>query len=112
MAFADLLIEVCTVKRYDELGTDPYGNPTGTWDDHLEDEPCRISTPKGREIKIGAEVVIADYLLFLEDVDITEQDRVEMVVDGNTVTYEILLVARRKNGLGAHHRECYLRTVR
>ena len=112
MAFADLLINVCTIKRFNATAEDGYGNPTGIWDDHLPDEPCRLSTPKGREIKVGAEVVIADYLLFLDDIDITEQDKVEMLVDGVTITYEVLLVARRQNGVGSHHRECYLRTVR
>lgn len=62
----------------------------------------------GREIKVGAEVVQAEYLLYIEDVDITEQDRV--VLDG--VTYDVLLVDERQDGVGIHHKECWLRAVR
>jgi len=112
VAYTDLLINTCTVKKLGQgPGVDDYGHPDVSWTD-VEDQACRLSTPKGREIKIGAEVVIADYLLFLEDIDIDEQDRIEMVIDGDTVTFEVLLVARRQNGVGYHHKECYLRTVR
>jgi len=113
MSFATLLINGCTIKRFTEGLPDDYGNPVKTWEPPIHtDEPCRLSTPTGREIKVGAEVVVADYLLFLGDIDITEQDRVFMVVDGVTVPYEVLLVARRQNGIGEHHVEAYLRTVR
>jgi len=111
MAYSDLLINTCTIKKLVQAGADAYGNPNVSWND-VADVACRVSTPTGKEIKIGAEVVIADYKLFLEDDDIDEQDRVELVVDGVTVTYEVLLVTRRQNGAGTHHRECYLRTVR
>jgi len=108
MAYTDLLINTCTIKRLVQgPGVDSYGNPDVSWTDVLN-QACRLSSPKGREIKVGAEVVIADYLLFLEDIDITEQDRV--VID--SVTYEVLLVVRRQNGVGDHHVEAYLRTVR
>ena len=112
MAYSDLLINTCTIKKLVQgVPADDYGNPDVSWDD-VPDQPCRLSSPKGREIKVGAEVVLADYLLFLEDVDIDEQDRIEMVIDGVTVTFEILLMLKRQNGVGYHHRECFLRTVR
>ena len=57
---------------------------------------------------IGAEVVVADYKLFLQDVDVTEQDRA--IVEG--VTYQILLVMNRSNGVDDHHKECLMRAVR
>jgi len=41
-----------------------------------------------------------------------EQDRVQIVIDAVTVTFEILLVQNRQNGVGDHHKECLLRTVR
>lgn len=108
MAYADLLINICTIKRFNSAGEDGYGNPTGTWDDHLVDEPCRLVAGAGKELKVGAEVVIADYKLFLGDVAITEQDRA--IID--EVTYEILLVADRQDGVDSHHKECFMRTVR
>ena len=115
MAFADLLINKCTVQRYEDAGTDAYGNPIKDWTDHLTNQACRIMagigggmTGLGREIVIGAEVVIANYKLFIGNVDITEQDRV--IVDG--VTYEVLLVAPRQDAMGKHHKACYMRTVR
>lgn len=108
MSFDDLLINTCTVKRFNDTGTDVYGNPTGTWDDHLTSQDCRLMASSGREVVIGAKVVIADYKLFIADVDITEQDR---VVIGST-TYEVLLVADRQDSTESHHKECYLRVVR
>jgi len=108
MSFDTLLINTCTVKRWGTTGTDAYGNPTGTWDDHLTAQDCRLMASGGREVVVGAEVVIADYKLFIADVDITEQDRV--VIDA--ITYEVLLVADRQDSTESHHKECYLRVVR
>ena len=108
MTFTALLIDTCTVRRFTVGAADDYGIPAKTWADHLTDEPCRLQAGVGVEIKVGAEVVIADYKLFLDDVDITEQDRV--IVD--TVTYEILLVADRQDGVQEHHKECFMRVTR
>jgi len=107
MTFTTLLINTCTVQRFTADDIDDYGNPTGTWDD--SDEACRLMAGTGKEIKVGAEVVIADYKLFIGgDVDITEQDKVII----GLVTYEVLLVADRQDGIQGHHKECYLRVVR
>lgn len=108
MSFADLLIDVCTIKRFNDTGTDDYGRPTGTWDDHLPNKDCRLQSVTNKEVVIGAEVVIADYKLFINDLDITEQDRI--VID--SITYEILSVAVRKDSSSAHHKELLMRTVR
>ena len=62
----------------------------------------------GREIKVGAEIVIADYKLFLSDVDITEQDRV--VIGG--LTYEVLLVQDYEDHTSSHHKQCWMRISR
>jgi len=108
LSFATLLINLCTTQRNTPGAQDAYGQPTAGWANHLVDESCRIMGTSGREIKVGAEVVVADYKLFLADVDVTEQDRV--VLGG--ITYEMILVQRIQNGTGGHHRECYLRVVR
>lgn len=104
MSFDSLLVNVCTVERYTEGVADNYGNPTLTWASHLSSEPCRLMATTGKEVKIGAEIVIANYTLFLGDVDITEQDR---VVIGST-TYEVLLVSDRQDSTGSHHKECFM----
>ena len=109
MTFTDLLIDTCTVRRFRTGDADDYGKPAQTWYDLASDQSCRLMTTTGREIKIGAEVVIADYKLFIEDTTgITEQDRIVV----NDVTYEILLVMARKDGIGTHHKELLMRTVR
>ena len=109
MSFTSLLINTCTVRRFTAGAIDAYGNPTKTWADHLVDEPCRWSTPKNIEIKVGAEVVLADLqMFFAKDTDITEQDRVVL----GTATYEVLSAADRQNGMANHHVEVFLRTVR
>ena len=108
MAYLDLLNDTCTIQRDAVGGPNAYGWPVPAWADHLLLEPCRIQTGVGREVKVGAEVVIADYKLFLDDVDITEQDRV--IING--VTYEVLLVSDKQDWPGNHHKECLMRTVR
>ena len=108
MSFEDLLINTCTIQRYMEGAADAYGTPVKTWAAHISGKDCRLMAGKGREVMVGAEVVIADYTLFIEDVDITEQDRV--IID--SVTYEVLLVADKQNGSDDHHKECFMRAVR
>lgn len=119
MAYADLLINWASVWRYTEGAPDAYGNPARTWapvllPDDLSDVRCRIMPVTGVEVKVGAEVVVADYKLFLENVTLTEQDKVYVywgTVDA-WVEYEILLVMDQQDGADSHHKECLLRTVR
>ena len=108
MSFETLLINTCTTKRFTEGAPDAYGNPVKTWADHLTNQDCRLASSSGREVKVGAEVVIADYKLFIGDVDITEQDRV--IVDG--ITYEVLLVQTYADSVDDHHKQCWLRVAR
>ena len=107
MSYTSLLIDTCTVRRYTEGVVDDYGTPAKDWDDHV-DEDCRLEAGAGIELTIGAELVIADYRLFLGDVDITEQDRVII----GTITYEVLLVADKQDGIDSHHKECLMRVTR
>ena len=108
MSYTSLLINTCDVQRNTPGAVDNYGRPADSWANHLTDEPCRLMSTTGREVTIGAEVVIADYKLFIGDVDVTEQDR---VVLGST-TYEILLVADKQDAFDSHHKECFMRVVR
>jgi len=108
MSYALLLIDTGTIQRFTEGVIDAYGNPTLTWADHLVDEPCRLVSAKGRELKVGAELVIADYKLFVNSIDVTEQDRV--VIGGNT--YEILLVEDYADSSTSHHKQIWLRISR
>lgn len=108
MSYTSLLIQTCTIQRFTEGVADSYGAPTLTWADHLADQACRLETAKGKELKVGAEIVVADYKLFLLSVDVTEQDRV--VLGG--LTYEILLVEDYLNGTTSHHKQVWLRISR
>ena len=110
MSYDSLLIHTCDVSSYSEGDRDAYGNKVKTWTVVHESTPCRLVSTIGREVRFGAEVVISDYKLFVEDsVDITEQDRV--LLDSG-IMYEILLVMSRQDSANTHHRECILRTVR
>ena len=119
MSYTSLLINSASVYRFTEGAPDAYGvkvktlAPVTTQVD-LSDVACRIQSAKGREIKIGAEVVIADYKLFLGDVILSERDKV-YVYWGTTPAwyeYEILMVEDKQDGVNSHHKECYLRIVR
>ena len=109
MSYTSLLIDTCTTQRYTEGAQDAYGNPTLAWANYLVDELCRLNANKGRELKVGAEIVVADYRLFIGDVDITEQDRVTL--DGANY-YEVLLVENFQNSSGDHHKQCWMRIAR
>ena len=116
MSYTSLLINSASVWRKSPGIPDAYGTPDPGWAvvPALSDIPCRIMPVSGVEVKIGAEVVIADYQLFLGDVTVTEQDRVKVywgTVDA-WVEYEILLVKDRQDGTDSHHKECLLRVVR
>jgi len=108
MTFDSLLIDTCDVQRYTEGAADDYGHPAKTWATTYDDEPCRHVSGKGREVKIGQEVVIIYDELFIGDIDITEQDRV--IIAG--LTYQVLSVVFRQDYLGPHHKHCYLEVVK
>ena len=110
MSYTDLLINTCTILENTGTVPDGYGNITSNWTAvvGLTDIACRLVAGSGREVMVGAEVVVADYKLFLENVVITEQNRVRI----SSIDYEVLLVTDRQDGVGSHHKECYLRTVR
>ena len=107
MSFESLLIDTCTVRRFTTGAVDDYGKPAENWADHITDEPCRLTPVTNKEIVVGAEVVRADYDLFIGDVDVTEQDRILI----GLTTYEILSVMLRKS-FNSHHKELLLRVVR
>ncbi len=108
MSYTTLLVDTCTTQRFTEGAADSYGVPARTWADNLTDQDCRLVAMPGTELKVGAEIVVADYKLFVQDIDIIEQDRV--VSSG--LTYEVLLVQDYSNGLGTHHKQCWLRISR
>ena len=108
MAFENLLINTCDIERFTEGIADGYGIPDKTWAVEHANEPCRHVSGKGREVRIGQEVVIVYDQLFVGDIDITEQDRV--IID--TVTYQVLAVVFRQDGVGAHHKQCFLEMVK
>ena len=120
MSYASLLINWCTIESYTEsLPPDAYGKPVITWPVFVDpDVPCRLMATGGVELKIGAEIVVADYKLFLGDVVITERDRVWVTVKDPTgawifpILYEILLVKDIQDSADGHHKECFLKTSR
>ena len=119
MSYISLLINSASVYRFTAGPIDGYGQPAKTWAAvttpvDLSDIACRIQSANGREVKVGIEVVVADYKLFLGDVILSEQDKV-YVYWGTTPAwyeYEILMVEDKQDGVDSHHKECYLRIVR
>lgn len=116
MSYTSLLINWCRVEEDIGGAVDSYGHEVEDWQPvaGLKDIPCKIMSGKGREIVVGAEVVVADYKLFLEDVALTEQNKVYVYwgTPDAWYEYEILLVNDIQDGADSHHKECYLRTVR
>ena len=125
MSYAGLLINYVVGYRLTPGTPDDYGQPTvgESWDviAGLNDVPCRLMATTGREVLVGAEVVIAEYKLFMparpDDENFTEQDRAYVYVKDASdawiaTMYEVLLVKNIQDGVQGHHMECLLRTVR
>ena len=132
MSFQSLLIHFCGIEQ--DLGgaADGYGNEAEDWQPvvGLEDFPCRLMSAdsgaggKNKEILVGAEVVIAEYKLFLDEetpdgvpILVTEQNRVYVWVKDATGawilnTYVVLMVNNIQDGVKLHHKEVWVKTVR
>ncbi len=108
MTFATLLINTCDIQRFTEGAADNYGIPAKTWTTIHDDEACRYVSGTGREVKIGQEVVIVYDELFVGNIDVTEQDRVVL----DSLTFQILSVVTRQDGIGSHHKHLYLEMVK
>jgi len=108
LSFTSLLINECDIKRFTDTGADDYGQPTKVWETLVGGIACRHVSGKGTEIKVGQEVVLVYDELFIGDVDVTEQDRI--VVDD--LTYEVLSVVTRQDGISNHHKHLYLEIVK
>jgi len=118
MSFDSLLIHTCDIGALAQGLADVYGIKAKTWPLAYTGKECRIMSSIGREIKVGAEVMISDWKMFLPlDVTVDEQDRVSnikmkatgVVIDSSI--YEILLVQPRSDSTTLHHKELALRKV-
>jgi len=118
MSFDSLLIHTCDIGALTQGVVDAYGTPAKTWPLSYTSKECRIMSTTGREIKVGAEVMISNWKMFLPyDATIDEQDRVSnikvratgAVIDAST--YEVLLVQPRSDSTILHHREVALQKV-
>lgn len=108
MSFDDLLINTCTIKRFTEGAKDAYGHPVLTWANLHTNIICRHISGKGREIKVGQEVVIVYDELMVKNIDVTEQDQVVI----GTKTYNILSVLFGQDGTSVHHKLLFLEIVK
>jgi len=119
MSFDSLLIHTCDIQTLTQGAQDDYGIPLQSWATLYSNEPCRFMSTTGREIKIGAEVVISDWKMFIDSsvITIDEQDRVTdlrlrssgVLMDSSV--YEVLLVQPMSNDTDLHHSEVLLRKV-
>ena len=108
MTFENLLINTCTIQRFTEGAADDYGIPAKTWAATYTDQACRHVSGKGREVRVGQEVHIVYDELFVEDIDVTVQDRV--IID--TETYQVVDILIPQDGVGVHHKQLFLEIVR
>lgn len=121
--YVGLLTDTCTIRG--DVGTgvkDEFsGKEIVVWGDVATLVECRFDAviPRGGgaayEIKIGKEIVKADYLVFFEvDEDITEKDRVTTLVRGGVtlISDEVgVLLVQVPAGFD-HHKEVYLQLTR
>ena len=110
MGFRQLLTQLCIIRRFTASGTGNYGEPTGTWGDFAVDVPCLKQSLTGRavgkELVVGREARITDFVLFLEIQDVTAADRIVHAGE----TYGIIVV--KDPGGQGHHLELILELVK
>lgn len=107
MSYTRLLIDNCAIERYAVTGTDEAGWPLQTWTALHASIPCRLVFGKGTEVKVGQEVWIVHEELYVEDIDVTTQDRVLL----NGALWNILDVAHYSDGIGSHHKKLFVQKV-
>ena len=119
MSLSSLLIHTCDIGLLTQGAQDTYGTPVKTWPITYTSQPCRLVSTAGREVKVGAEVVISDWKLFVDVlVNVDEQDRVSNIILASTggvvdsSTFEIILVQPRSDGINGHHKELALLKVK
>ncbi len=119
MSFDSLMIHTCDIGILNQAAKDDYGTPAKTWPvAAYEGVSCRFVSTGGREVRVGAKVMISDWKLFVDNsVSVDVQDRVSNIrlasTDGivDDSTFEIILVQMRSNGIGEHHKELSLQKV-
>lgn len=119
MSFNSLLIHTCDIGILTQGVADGYGTPAKTWPTAGHTSiACRLMSTSGREIKVGAEVMISDWKLFIDIAEaIDEQDRVSNIIDASTGAvvdagpFEVLMVQPRSDGVTGHHKELALQKV-
>jgi len=118
MSFDSLLIHTCDIGSLDQGATGDYGHPAKTWPLSYTSEPCRLMSTAVQEVKFGAEVVISDWTLFVDNsVLIDEQDRVSNIKLASTgtiidaSTFEVIKVQPMSDHISQHHKEILLRKV-
>lgn len=105
MSLDALLIHTCTIARAAQTTTDPYGNSVSQWADRHTDVPCRLIDREERILNDERtdSTVVTHYLLLVgAEVDIQEQDRVKVIVNGGERTFMVLNVLAR-NGISAQY---------
>lgn len=119
MSFNSLLIHTCDIGALTQGASDAYGNPVQTFPLSYTTKECRLMPTAGREVKVGAEVMISDWTLFIPSgVTVDEQDRISNILarsDGSTInseTFEILQVKFRSDSVSEQHKELLLRSVK
>ena|ERR1035437_8998213 len=110
MSFIDLLIHVCIIQRPTPGTVDAYGVPAKSWNaTYLTNVPCRFAQQTGKQFWNGVQLEVIDFKVFLEDIDVTEQDRI--VWEGNY--YKVLQVDQIGDAtVNHHHRELQVQILR
>ena len=118
MSLDSMLIHLCDIETLAQGAQGNYGTPAETFSDSYADQECRLMATPGYEVKVGAEVFISNWKLFLPvNITVDWQDRVNnirlrsnsSVLD--TSTFEILAVEGKNDSFSEHHKEVYLRKV-
>ena len=101
MSFDSLLVHSCTTQRFTYPTHDPGGQPIKVWADNLVNQPCRFGPDTGREVMHESQVVVADYMVDIGDVDVTEEDR--LIWNDTGEYYKILFIKHVADSTPLHH---------
>ncbi len=111
MGFPELLTQTCAIDRFTASGPPgAYGEPAGSWATLASGIACLKQPLTGRavgkELVVGREARITDFVLFLLPRDVTAADRVVHAGE----TYGIIVV--KDPGGQGHHLELILELIK
>jgi hypothetical protein len=110
--FDSLLTSLATIYRTTGGTPNKYNVPNQGLTEILSDVPCRISTlAAGQEFKVGKELAIATYKIFMRQQDVAVTEKHTIRIEGRTFNPLSVLLVRARENAEIHHLEIFAQEI-